>query len=189
MSNNFGPSDAGLITLDTISTLVDQGLSLRRLIYYPSSAGDAAELAAYDSKATPKATMVDKTVTVTLGTTITSVGNFEASEVAVGDVIVITESETGNNLGAFVVKTRSSDDEIIVGEKFTGFKTATSAPLTNEASKVYSWKIITPYTFLPLLSQDTNKAMLVIDFGEDGQWMPNLLLPTLSSGSKIYLFT
>jgi hypothetical protein len=182
MSNDFSPN-MGLFILDTAYALIDRPIHVSKVILYPNAAGDAAVIQSYNPEAAVRATMDYKSVTVTLGTTITSTGNFETAEVAAGDIIHIYGSDSGNNKGNFIVSARSSDDAIVVG----GSEWDTT-PLTNEASKYYSWTTITPYTSLPLLCPATEKAVQIVDFGDGGFIFPNLILKSLSSSAKVYIY-
>ena len=180
MANNF-PTNMGLFILDTAYALIDRPIRVRKVILYPNSAGDSAVLSSYNPEATAKATMDYKAVTVTSGNQIASTGNFETAEVAAGDIIKIYASDTGNNKGQYVVSARSDDNTIVVG----GSEWDTT-PLENEATKYYSWKIITPYTSIPMLSAATEKQAFEYDFC--GQTFPNLILTSLSASAKVYVY-
>jgi len=182
MANKFD-ANMGLWILDTADVIWPKPLWIKKIFLYPNAAGDYAVIRSYDLTATPKATMASKTVTVTLETTITSTGNFETAEVAADDIIYIYGSSTGNNKGVFPVATRSSDDAIIVGSTWDD-----TGPLTNEASKVYSWKIITPYVSIPILSPAVDKQQVEIDFGDKGICLPNFILTALSTSTKLYIY-
>ena len=163
--------------IDTEGILYTRPVAITRVVLYPSAAGDAATLASWDESATKKATMANKTVTTTLTTTITSTGNFETAEVAVNDIIRITQTSTGKNIGYYQVGTRSSDDEIIVDS---------ANALTNEASKVYSWWTLTPQTVIPLLAQATEKA---VEYAYDGLLrLPNLAISGISASAVVYIY-
>ena len=180
MANFFDPN-MGLMILDTAYALIDRPIRVQKVVLYPNAAGDAAVFSSYDPEATPKATMDYKAVTVTGGNTITSTGNFETAEVAANDIIHIYASDTGNNKGNYIVSARSSDDAIVVG----GSEWDTT-PLSDEASKYYSWTTITPYTSIPMLCAATEKAVFEYDFG--GFVFPNLILTSLSANAKVYLY-
>jgi hypothetical protein len=181
MANDFTPQ--GLFILDTAYALIDRPIHVKKVILYPNAAGDYAVIQSYNPEAAVKATMDYKAVTVTLGTTITSTGNFETAEVAAGDIIHIYGSDSGNNKGNFVVSERTSDNAIVVG----GTEWDTT-PLTNEANKYYSWTTITPYTSIPLLTPTTDICEVQLDFGDSGFIFPNLILKSISTSAKVYIY-
>ncbi len=181
MANDFS-SNAGLWIFDTAYVLIDRPIKVEKVVLYPNAAGDAAVFTSYNPEATPKATMDYKSVTVTGGNTIASTGNFETAEVAAGDIIKIYSSDTGNNKGNFLVSARDNDNQVTIG----GSEWDTT-PLSNEASKYYSWKTITPYTSVPLLGPTTDTCEVQLDWGE-GFWVPNLILKTLSTSAKVYIY-
>jgi hypothetical protein len=181
MANDF-TANAGLFILDTAYVLVDRPIKVKKVVLYPNAAGDSCVIQSYNPEATAKATMDYKEVTVTGGNQIVSTGNFETAEVAAGDIIKIYASDTGNNKGRYVVSARSDDNTITVG----GSEWDTT-PLSNEDSKYYSWKTITPYTSVPLLGPTTDTCEVQLDWGE-GFWVPNLILKTLSTSAKVYIY-
>jgi hypothetical protein len=181
MANDFTPQ--GLFILDTAYALIDRPIHVKKVILYPNAAGDSCVIQSYNPEATPKATMDYKSVTVTGGNQIVSTGNFETAEVAAGDIIHIYASDTGNNKGNFVVSARSDDNTITVG----GSEWDTT-PLSNEASKYYSWTTITPYTSIPLLTPTTDICEVQLDFGDSGFIFPNLILKSISTSAKVYIY-
>ncbi len=165
--------------IDTCGVLSTGRVFARKAVIAPNAAGDAASLVSWDVSATKKATQTNKTVTVTSSKTITSTASdFEAAEVTAGDIIKITNSSSGNNLGTFIVDARGGDDNITI---------ETGNTLTDEATKVYSWWTLTPQTTINLLSPGTEKIEFELDFGS-GIWLPNLALQSISTSAVVYLY-
>jgi len=181
MANNFS-ANMPLWILDTAGVFYSKPVIIRKILLYPNAAGDAATFYSFDPSATAKSTASEATTTVSGNTTIASTGAFTATKVAVGDAIVIKWTSTGNNIGAFMVKTRTDDNTIVVCSI-----ESTTAPLTNESSKKYSWSIQPGYISVPVLSPGTEKCETEIDFG-DGLWVPNLGLISLSTSAKVYIY-
>jgi len=161
---------------DVIGVYIRGPLHIRKILLIPSAAGDAAGFVS-SNYLSEKQEKYSQTCTVTLTTTITSVGNFKASEVAVGDVIEIYESNSLNK-GWFIVNTRPSDDVI----------TVVGTPLTNEAAKVYSWRIYTGFSAGSILSQATNKKQEELDFGQGTDFPGGFGLISLSANAKVYIY-
>ncbi len=154
---------------------------IKKALLIPNAAADAATFVSWDEdQGTKKATMSGKTATVTSTKTVTSTGNFETGEVAAGDIIKIyTSVTTGNNMGTYVVDTRDSDDAVTI---------ETANALTDEASSVYSWWTMTPYTVIQATSPGTEKCSYELDFGPDGLHLPNLALSAISTSAVVYLY-
>jgi hypothetical protein len=166
--------------IDTCGVLSAGHVVVKKATIIPNAAGDAAVLVTWDTSATKKATQTNKTVTVTSSKTITSTASdFEAAEVTAGDIIKITNSSSGNNLGTFIVDARGGDDNITI---------ETGNTLTDEATKVYSWTTQTPQTAIHLLSPGTEKIAWELDFGPAGLHLPNLALQSISSSAVVYLY-
>jgi len=143
----------------------------------PAAASDVATLTHWDWEST-KSTAVLATVTVSTGATITSTGNFTTAKVAEGDVIKISSTSTGNNLGTYLVKTRSSDNAIVIDD----------AGLTNEATKLYNFEIHTGVTFRPFQVGDAG-ALQPDDFNPAHPvTVQNLALDGLSSSAVMYIY-
>ena len=162
-----------------------RSLVIKKIVYQATTAAHTATFGTYDYADTARATMSDKTCAITNQYTITSTGNFEAAEVVVGDILWIkTNSATGvyANRGKYLVKTRSSDNAVIVvGDG------GTTTPLTNDEAGVYSWVTIAPHIPAKLTITGTEVCTEELDFG-DGLWLPNLSLYQISSGAVwVYL--
>lgn len=169
--------------LDTEGVVTSNPVIVRKVILLPNAAGDSATFTQWGSQSslpTVRSTMLGKTVTTTSTTTITSTGNFEAAEALANDIIEITKTSTGNNLGSWQIGTRSSDDAIIVD--------VGNGALTNEASKVYDWKVWKPAPAFKLVSPGTEKVAIQIDFGDKGFRFPNLAMNALSTSAVLYVY-
>jgi hypothetical protein len=163
------------LVLDTAATLFKVPVTVRKIILIPNAAADACRFDVVNLGATPKSQGAKATCTVTLTTTITSVGAFTTGNVAVGDFIVIRNTSTGNNIGLFRVTTRTSDDAIICA----------GDTLTNEVGATYTFDIITPQKAIQLLSQATSAKMEEIDFGPAGFEFRNLVFASITSSSTV----
>ncbi len=164
--------------IDTCGVISTGRVRLTKATLVLSAEADTAVFVSWDVSATKKATMTNKTGTVTSSKTLTSTGNFETAEVAAGDIIKIKNSSTGNNLGSFIVDTRDSDDAITI---------ETGNTLTDEANKVYSWWTLTPQVSFTLKAPETEKMIVSLDWPE-GIWFPNLALQSISSSAVVYLY-
>jgi hypothetical protein len=166
--------------LDTIGVIQGGPLALVEAILFPNAAADAATLGSWNEGATPKSSVAGGTVSVTSTNTITCSGAFTTGKVAVGDIIRITKSPTGNNLGWYLVATRSSDNAIII----------TGAALSNDTGSVYDFSIWTPQTELYLKAEGTTGAVapFVLPFMEEGgRKFNNLVLLVIDRSAKVEL--
>ena len=160
-------------------------VQIQQIIYQATTAAHTAKIGTYDYKDTVRATMTDKTCAITNNYNIESTGNFEAAEVVVGDAIWIKGHDATGlaaNLGKFLVKTRTDDDNIIV----VGGNGSTT-PLTNDATGIYSWVTIAPHLAVQLTVGGTEVATESVSFGPP-LWLPNFSLYQISSGAVwVYL--
>ncbi len=162
--------------LDTDVVISKKSIWISKVILYPGGAGKTAIFRSW-SEDTAHGTVTNGTVvTIATNNVITSVGNFTAALITAGDVIKITASSTGNNIGTFLVKSRDSDDAI----------TCDGSLLTNEAGAcTYSWSTYTPYTVFQLISAGTETATEELDFGE--REFDNLIMDGFN-GTSCYVF-
>ena len=173
---------SGLVwKVDTVGIVSETPITIRKAVLLPNAASDAA-LFHYWNPAPPgtgdiNSTAGAQTATVTSTATIASTGNFEATEVAVGDIINITNSSTGNNTGPVVVITRTDDNTIV-----------TSGGLTNEDNKIYSWDIYNGHLALHLPAGSSDTSPTTLDFGPGGLSLPNLALYTRSTSAVVHLY-
>lgn len=174
--------------LDGDAFLTTKPVWVRKAVLYPNAANDLVIFRYWGAEAantTARVTMIEKTCTVTSTNTITSTGNFEATEVVVGDIMNIYYSSSENE-GYWQVKTRSSDNAIVVDTGLAAWGQS-GGVLTNEATKTYSWKMWQPDVAFKLSCYDANEPT-EIDFGPTGYKFPNLAMDTLTSSAKVYLY-
>ena len=138
--------------LDTANKIISAGIIwVKKLIFVPTSAGDSITFKALNWNGTAISTKTAQTCTVTGTNTITSTGNFTATDVAGGDIIVISN---GTNKGLYLINARSNDNTITIHDP----------ALTNEASVSYSWKIFRPTVQIYALAPATEKMMVDVNF-------------------------
>lgn len=164
--------------VNTCGVLSTTPVRLQKATLVLNAEADTAVFVTWDPGATKKATMTNQAVTVTSTTTIASTGNFETGEVAVGDIIKITNSSTGNNLTTGVISARSDDNTVVLMD---------GNALTNEADKTYSWWTLTPQVAFTLKAPETEKMIISLDWPQ-GIWLPNLALQSLSTSAVCYLY-
>jgi len=177
--------------IDTEGFLLDSVIRIKKAIFYPNNTGDQITFTYWgpqSANVTARATQIGKTVSVTSTTTITSTGNFEAAEAVVNDIIEIYAS-TASNLGHWQIGTVSSDNAIIVDIGLGGWGRAGGA-LTNDTSKVYSWRTWAPTVAFKVTPDSTpSKAPIQFDFDMiRGQRFPNLAVHTISGGATAVLY-
>ena len=164
------------LILDSDGIISTKPISIKWARLLPAAVSDAATLKSWD-ESDVRSSVELATCTVTGANTITSTGNFTASDVVVGDAIEITNTSTGNNVGTYLVKTRSNDNAIIIDD----------GGLTNEATKLYNFSIYKGIIKFPfLVSEDS----LVPDdfFPNEMVNLSNLSLDGLSSGAVLYVY-
>ena len=176
-------SNQQIFVWDGIGVYVPGPFKARKIVLYPAAAADACELKTCNLQQR-KSEKYSQTCTVTSTNNIASTGNFKTTDVAVGDVIEIYASNS-LNLGWFIVGTRTDDDNIIV----------IGTPLTNEAAKVYSWRIYTGFSAGRILAGGyytgaaAGAEMGPLDFGPFGYDFPGGLgLLSLSASAKLYIY-
>ena len=183
MANLLVPN-AGIIVLDTNYFFWNSPVCIRKAVLYPNAISDVATIETYRSSDTARATMTGKTVAVATNNTITSTGNFEATELVNGDIIVITQTDVGGdvNTGTFLASRTDDNTAVCYGHN-------TITPLTNDASGVYSWKTVDGYVVIPLRCSEDSLLTTELDFGEKGIWLQNFGLTQLTSNAKVYLYS
>lgn len=170
--------------LDTAGLIYDAPVCVRKIILFPSSAGDGCIIYDYDPS-DPLATMGAKTTTVATGV-IGSTGNFEATEAEAYGVIEIlpgSKKSTGaasSNIGEKrMIVTRDSDNQV----------TTTPTDLTDEASAVYSWKTYSPVRHIVMESAGTEKCTETYDPPETGgHRMRNFILGALDTSAILHVY-
>ena len=160
-------------------------VKIKKIVFQATTKAHTATIGTYDYADTARATMTDKSCAITSNYNIESTGNFEDTEVVVGDAIWISGCDaTGStaNLGKFLVKTRTNDNNIVV----VGSGGSTT-PLTNDAAGVYTWTTIAPHVAVKLTVNGTDVVTEREDFASP-LWLPNFSLYQISSGAVwVYL--
>lgn len=179
--------------IDTEGVIFDRPVWIQKAVLIPHAVDDFATFSCWGAEsnnATARTTMLQKTITVTSTNILTSTANdFEAAEVVVQDIIQITGTETDNNLGYWQVNTRGGDDNITVDIGVGAWGT-TAGALTNEASKLYDWKIWDETTVIRMSTNDAN-TYTEINFtgmGHRGRRFPNLSCASLDTSTKVILY-
>ena len=179
--------------IDTEGVIYDRPIWIQKAVIIPNADDDFATFSSWGPEtgnATPRATQLQKTITVTSTNKLTSTANdFEAAEVVVQDIIQITGTESGNNLGSWQVNTRGGDDNITVDIGIGAWSTKAGA-LTNDTSQLYDWKIWDETTVIRLSAGDAN-VYREIDFtgmGRRGRRFPNLSCASLDTSTKVILY-
>ena len=165
--------------LDTEGIISKTPICLRRAIIYPNAAADAATFKTWNENGTPELTKWLVTGTITSTDTVTSTGNFPTASVDPGDIIKISAgSGAAANVDTFLIDTNADNNTIVVHN---------DPLMTNEATKVYSYKIWTPTVAFKIESPGTEVINWEIDFGEKGRWFPNLAMDDLSTSAIVHL--
>lgn len=168
-----------LITIDTIGVVKKGPLWIRKIVLAPNAASDSATFVSWNDSDTVHSEAINATGTITNANDLTATGLFTAAKVTALDIIDIQRS-SGNvlNLGAWLVGARDGDNQISLSP----------ATATNEASKIYSWKIFTPSACLPPLKASALAADATgFDFGDEGFRVHNLAVSALSTSAKVYI--
>jgi hypothetical protein len=172
--------------------IFDRPVWIQKAVLIPNADDDFATFSSWGPETnnpTVRTTMLRKTVSVTSTTTLTSTGNFEAAEVVIQDIIQITYSSTGYNLGHWQVATRSNDNAIIVDIGVGAWSTK-AGPLNNDTAATYDWKIWNEQTIFALATAN-DAVNTEIDFtgmGRRGRRFPNLSCASLDSSTKVILY-
>jgi hypothetical protein len=163
--------------LDTVGVISSTPVHMKKVVLNINAAADAVLMNYWNRYSGDTRSTADGATTTTSGTnTITSTGAFTTAKVVVGDIIEITHSSTGSNIGSYVVITRTNDDAIVI-----------AGTLTNEASATYTFKIYKGHRAVYILSPGTEKAQTEMDFNE-GIDYPNLALYTLTSSATVDIY-
>ena len=128
--------------LDTAGVISATPIWVKRAVLFPNAASDTAVFNQWfpGTGDTGRIRSTVSDLATTSGTGITSTGNFTSSNVVVGDVIKITATETGNNIGTYSIITRTNDNTIVLSETLG----------TNESSKLYTWTVYKGYLGMEL---------------------------------------
>jgi len=164
------------LILDSDGIISTTPISIRWARLLPNALSNAATLKSWD-ESDVRSEEEQATVTVTGANNLACTGKFTTADVVVGDVIEITNSNTGNNVGTYLVKTRTDDNNIIIDD----------GGLTNEAGKLYNFKIYKGITKFPFLV--SGDSLLPDDFfPAQPMNLANLSLDGIVSGAVLYVY-
>jgi len=174
MANTF---NGNLWILDTVDVISTSPVTIKKIVLVPNAASDVATFSCWSEQSTPELAVYTATVTASGANTLASTGNFTTANVDPLDVLTITKSSTGNNLGSFIILTNADNNTV----------TVTAGDLTNETSKIYDYTVHTPYTQAYIKAPGTEVMSTELDFGH-GREFKNLVLSTLSTSAKVYVY-
>ena len=174
MANTF---NGNLWILDTVDVISTSPVTIKKMVLVPNAGGDAVTFSCWSEQSTPELAVYTATVTASGANTLASTGNFASASVDPGDIVTITKSDTGNNLGSFIVLTNADNNTV----------TVTAGDLTNEVGAVYDYTVHTPYTQAYIKSPGTEVMMTEIDFGS-GREFKNLVLSAIGTSAKVYVY-
>lgn len=147
----------------------------------PATVGDTANLKHYDWS-TSKSSESRLSITVTGNDTLTdtvATAAFATGNIAVGDAIRITHTSSGNNVGTYLVKTRTNDNVIVIDD----------GGLTNDTTEFYNFTIHTGVVFHTfLVSGVTSQVVPDKFYPPQPVTMQNLALDDLSASAKVYIY-
>jgi len=176
--------------IDTEGVIVDKPVWIQKAVIIPNADDDFATFSCWGAEtanSTVRTTQSQKTISVTSTNKLTSTANdFEAAEVVIQDIINITGTESGNNLGYWQVSARGGDDNVTL-DTGLGVWGTTAGALTNDTSKLYDWKIWDETTVIRLSVGDKD-VYREIDFGPRGFRFPNLSCASLDTSTKVILY-
>jgi hypothetical protein len=134
---------------------------------------------------------VGKTLTVTASTgTFVCNTFFERDNISADQIMKVTATSSGKNLGYWQIATNADDDTITVDLPLATYGQNTT--LADDAAGVYSWKVWDNYNFLTIkgsgmTSTAADLSLVQVDFN-GGFWVPNLAMNTLSSNAVLWIY-
>lgn len=174
-------------TLDTAGTIVtDKPLWVKKVVLEPNAASDLAVFNFYDlsgkyaeGSGTYTAGLIAGTITSTTTLTMAS-GTTLPSTCRDGDVFKITYSNgsTANWPSTNVITTAGNNTVVVCA----------NAGWTNESTKLYNFETYPYRPAFKLMVPTTDKVEVQLDFGDYGQWFPNLILETLSTSAVVRVY-
>ena len=170
------------IFIDTEGIISVRPICIKKVVMHVNAASDTAKFTYWDENGTPDHHLQLKTSTWATAT-LTSTGNLPAGAPAANDIVYIYYTSTGNNIFRFQCKTAGDNNDAVFDAL-----AAYHGTVTNEASKLYSWKIWTPKKAIYLDAQAVTVNDEERDFGDTGIWFPNLALHTLSASVTIEVY-
>ena len=177
--------------LDTEGIVSVRPLVIKKIIWKPNATGEATTFTYWATSEDPitNGTKNAVTTTVTASTgTFASTGNFPTANVNPNQVLVVSKTSSGDNIGIWQIATNADNDTITVDKPATIF--GQSVTLADDTTESYSWKIFDVHTFLTVqgsgITGDT--GLVQIDFLNGGITLPNLAMHTLSASGVAYIF-
>lgn len=156
---------------------------IRMVRVLPAATGDFVTFTYWDENETPDHHFSGETATLSTAT-FTSTGKFAAGAPAVNDIIYFYKTSTGNNQFRLQTATAGDNNDAVVDALNSYHGT-----LTDESTKVYSWKIWTPKVAFDFDTTVTPSIRpLTIDFGEKGKRFSNLAVHTIDTNLTAEIF-
>ncbi len=167
--------------LDSDGMIRTLPLTIKYAEFIPSAVGQSAILRQYDW-GTNKSSQTLLSITVSGNDTLTDTvgtGVFVTANVAAGDAIQITATGTGNNIGTYLVKTRTNDTNIVIDD----------GGLTNDTTELYTFTIHTGITFHKFRTSGVTSQTVPDKFmpPQPVVWQ-NLAVDDISTGAIIYMY-
>jgi len=174
MANTYNGSMWVLDTVDVISTTP---VIIKKIVLVPNATSDAATFVSWGAQSTPELSVRSATITTSGANTAASTGNFTTANVDPLDILTITKTSTGNNIGSFIILTNADNNTV----------TVTAGDLTNDTAAVYDYHINTPYTSAYIEANNTDVVPAEMDFG-NGRQFKNLALSVLATSAVVYIY-
>jgi len=182
--------DGNPFYIDTEGIISIVPLVIKGILLKPNATGDAATFT-YWRKEDSTITNGDKTnatTTVTASTgTLASTGNFPTANVDPNQIIQIHATSSGKNIGYWQIASNADDHTITVDLPAKVYPaTVTMADDTNGN---YNWKIwdARPFAIIRGSGITGDTSLNYLDF-ENGIWVPNLAMHTLSTSAVLYIY-
>jgi len=183
--------DGNPLYIDTEGIISTVPLVIKGILLKPNATGDAATFT-YWRKEDSTITNGDKTnatTTVVASTgTITSSGNFLSANIDVNQIINIYATSSGKNIGWWQIKSDAGNDNEITVDLPAKVYPAT-VTMADDTSGNYNWKIwdARPFAIIRGSGLVGDTSLNYLDF-ENGIWVPNLAMHTLSASAVLYIY-
>lgn len=176
---------------DTIGIITRKGIRITKIMLVPNTHTDSATFYYWDTADVIATGVSDSNAIngdITGNDTLTLDGGTRLpSTITDGSIFEIVASNgSTNNVGKpMLVQTAGNNLAVAI------HKIPDADKWTNETDKFYSWKTYQNRLAFNLVSLETKKEPLILDFGPRGYWFPNLALETISSAgnTKVYIYT
>ena len=184
MANTF---NGKMWVLDTPAVITDKPVWIRKIRLVPNAAGNAVKFTCWGAQSTAVQSKAAETATVSGANTIVSNGNFATGTINPFQVITITNTTTGNNMGR-VSERKATSSYLILSNADNNTITVPASSLTNETSKVYTWDIFNTYESEYIVSPATGVVTEEQDYGDSMREFKNLVLESLTASAKVYVY-